>query len=80
MHKSPYNDGKPPIDRITELVGAINQIMAAYADQQRAAQAAQAAAPQLSAADELLKFKQLLDAGVLTQDEFDAKKRQLLGS
>ena len=32
----------------------------------------------LSAADEILKFKQLLDAGILTQDEFDAKKKQLL--
>lgn len=36
-----------------------------------------AAAP--SAADELMKFKQLLDAGGITQDEFDAKKKQLLG-
>jgi len=34
---------------------------------------------QASAADELLKYKQLLDAGVLTQEEFDAKKRQLMG-
>ena len=31
------------------------------------------------AADEILKLKQLLDAGALTQDEFDAKKKQLLG-
>lgn len=37
----------------------------------------QTAAP--SAADEILKYKQLLDAGVLTQEEFDAKKKQLLG-
>lgn len=34
---------------------------------------------QVSTADEILKLKQLLDAGVLTQDEFDAKKKQLLG-
>lgn len=33
----------------------------------------------VSAADELMKFKELLDAGVLTQEEFDAKKKQLLG-
>lgn len=33
----------------------------------------------LSQADELLKFKQLLDSGVITQEEFDAKKKQLLG-
>lgn len=33
----------------------------------------------VSNADELLKFKQLLDMGVITQEEFDAKKKQLLG-
>jgi hypothetical protein len=32
----------------------------------------------LSVADEILKFKGLLDAGVLTQEEFDKKKAQLL--
>lgn len=30
-------------------------------------------------AQELIKFKQLLDTGVITQEEFDAKKKQLLG-
>ena len=29
-------------------------------------------------ADELLKFKELLDKGVITQEEFDAKKKQLI--
>lgn len=33
----------------------------------------------VSSADELKKFKELLDAGIITQDEFDAKKKQLLG-
>ena len=33
----------------------------------------------VSPADELMKYKQLLDAGIITQSEFDAKKRQLLG-
>lgn len=32
-----------------------------------------------SAADELLKWKELLDKGVITQEEFDAKKKTLLG-
>lgn len=32
-----------------------------------------------SNADELKKFKDLLDSGILTQEEFDAKKKQLLG-
>ena len=33
----------------------------------------------LSAADELKKYKDLLDSGIITQEEFDAKKKQLLG-
>ena len=33
----------------------------------------------LSSADELKKFKELLDAGIITQEEFDQKKKQLLG-
>ena len=32
-----------------------------------------------SNADELKKYKELLDIGVITQEEFDAKKKQLLG-
>jgi len=38
-----------------------------------------AAAQQASSADELSKYKKLMDDGVITQDEFDAKKKQLLG-
>ncbi len=34
---------------------------------------------QQSNADELGKFKDLLDKGIITQEEFDAKKKQLLG-
>lgn len=33
----------------------------------------------VSDADELQKFKELLDSGIITQEEFDAKKKQLLG-
>ena len=33
---------------------------------------------ELSSADELKKYKALLDDGVITQEEFDAKKKQLL--
>lgn len=31
-----------------------------------------------SVADEILKFKQLLDAGIITQEEFDKKKSELI--
>lgn len=35
--------------------------------------------PVESSADEILKFKNLLDQGIITQEEFEAKKKQLLG-
>lgn len=34
---------------------------------------------QTSAADEIVKYKQLLDQGIITPEEFEAKKKQLLG-
>ena len=47
----------------------------------KAKEAAQEAATvnSTSAADEIMKFKNLLDMGAITQEEFDAKKKQLLG-
>lgn len=35
--------------------------------------------PALSAADEIMQFKALADGGVITQEEFETKKKQLLG-
>ena len=35
--------------------------------------------PDASAADEILQFKKLLDMGVITEEEFVVKKKQLLG-
>lgn len=32
-----------------------------------------------SSSDEIRKFKELLDDGIITEEEFDAKKKQLLG-
>lgn len=42
-------------------------------------EALQAAAPVADAADEIRKFKALLDDGIITEEEFQAKKKQLLG-
>ena len=36
-------------------------------------------AQQIIPIEELKKLKELLDAGVITQEDFDAKKKQLLG-
>lgn len=43
------------------------------------APAAGPATPPVSSADELKGYKELLDMGAITQAEFDAKKKQLLG-
>lgn len=39
----------------------------------------QSAAPAMSAAEEIKQFKELLDMGIISQEEFEAKKKQLLG-
>lgn len=48
-------------------------------EQQAPQQAAPVAQPQEDIYTELAKLGQLKDQGVLTQEEFDAKKKQLLG-
>ena len=48
-----------------------------FKEAQKAAASSPTAAP--SAADEIKKFKELLDLGAISQEEFDAKKKQLLG-
>ena len=65
-------------DAVAIAVKKINDAISAYkSNQNRSSQTIinQAA----SAADELKKFKELLDMGIITQEEFDAKKKQLLG-
>jgi hypothetical protein len=54
----------------------------ALIEQYQAAMRAQASAPAvapLSPADELAKFAALRDQGIITPEDFEAKKRQLLG-
>ncbi|HAP9644994.1 TPA: SHOCT domain-containing protein, partial [Enterococcus faecium] len=34
---------------------------------------------QISSADEIKKYKELLDEGIINQEEFDFKKKELLG-
>lgn len=57
-------------DRITAILSRIiNENKTAIAIPQQSAP---------STADEIAKYKQLLDAGAITQEEFEAKKKQLL--
>jgi len=48
--------------------------------EQPAPPVAEAAAPAADPYDQLMKLKQLLDAGALTQAEFDAEKQKILAS
>ena len=60
-----------------EIYEAINKLIVERQEQAKAAPVKQEATT--SNADELKKYKDLLDAGIITQEEFDAKKKQLLG-
>lgn len=67
---------------VNPVTGA--QTNAAVAQQPMAAQqpTSTAAAPSMSVGEQLdavKKLKELLDAGILTQDEFESKKKQILG-
>lgn len=46
---------------------------------QQETQPVAAAAPAQDAVSQLKQYKQLLDDGVITQADFDAKKKQLMG-
>ena len=47
-------------------------------EQKSKGDAPQVASDNKSAAEQLKEFKELLDMGILTQEEFDAKKKELL--
>lgn len=66
--------GKSDIEQCRKAYEYIKERIAFYKKQKNAPVTAA-----LSPADELKKFKELLDAGIITQAEFDTKKRQLLG-
>ncbi|MBQ4128559.1 MAG: SHOCT domain-containing protein [Ruminococcus sp.] len=66
------------IKNANEIYGVINNLLVDR--QKEKAQSAGTTIVQNSdEADKLKKYKELLDTGVITQEEFDAKKKQLLG-
>ena len=68
------------IDNRDEIHDAISRLLI---DRQNRAKTAFCVQPiqeaSQSAADDIRKYKELLDMGAITQEEFDAKKKQLLG-
>lgn len=70
----------PPVllqDKMNAIVTAGDALPVAA--KAAAAQGSAAKENTLGTAEELKTYKELLDSGVITQEEFDAKKRQLLG-
>ena len=65
------------IENREEVMKAISYLLAN--PQQSSAQPTQSASTNGSEAEQLKRLKDLLDSGVLTQEEFDAKKKQILG-
>ena len=70
IYKSAQDSAQKCITAL-EIINDINQ--SSYADNTKTI------VQMSSAADEILKFKALFDQGIITQDEFDAKKKELLG-
>ncbi len=65
----------------TEVYDTLSKLLAA-SNEKRAFESANATTviqQNSDEADKLKKYKDLLDSGVITQEEFDAKKKQLLG-
>lgn len=60
-----------------EIFRAVSELLKSTQDAPVSAPAP--AAPQSGGADELAKYKALLDSGAISQEEYDAKKRQILG-
>lgn len=68
------------VQNADEFVAAANKAIGENKKANGTAPAAPAPVVQFASnADELKKFKDLLDSGVITQEEFDAKKKQILG-
>lgn len=63
-------------DMAQEVIGVLNYISSNGEEKSNTAENNK---PNVSNADKLKKYKDLLDSGVITQEEFDAKKKQLLG-
>jgi hypothetical protein len=71
----------PPIimqDKINAAVRAVPPITQNTGSNNPEAHAAQSVNVQSGVPEELKKYKDLLDSGIITQEEFEAKKKQLL--
>ena len=66
------------LENVNQIYDVMNKLLIERQEQTRNAPVT-APVVTMSNADELKKYKELLDTGIITQEEFDAKKKQLLG-
>ena len=62
------------VENRNEVCGTLNELLGSFQKE-----AMPISAPTADSADQIAKYKDLLDKGVISQEEFDAKKKQLLG-
>lgn len=90
IQKEPFGlfYGKIKIDTIKENIGIqvdkkiidlVFRSITEFIDNYKNGPANNTVVQQISGADELKKFKDLLDSGIISNEEFEAKKKQILG-
>ena len=73
IYKNAYKSAQDTLSALQLAVDMVNTKAA------EAPASTPALAQGISGADEILKYKNLLDAGIITEEEFKAKKAQILG-
>lgn len=75
------NDYKKSVDHLHKIALVLMQMISPGAGEIKdgASATSSESAPAADHVSEIKKYKELLDAGVITEEEFTAKKRQLLG-
>lgn len=66
------------IENYDEISNVLNDLISKRQNETQQKNKQAIVQPQISSADELLKYKQLLDLGIISQEEFEAKKKELL--
>lgn len=80
LNDNRFTFGKPTIGKAKELAKEMEKVNEYIQECLRLSKTAPVQQAQsISSADEIKKYKGLLDDGIITQEEFEAKKKQLLG-
>ena len=62
-----------------KFTDAYGRVISNDSGRQNSVSSTESAKSEFGTAEEIKKYKELLDSGAITQEEYDAKKKQLLG-